>query len=352
MSKKYLNDSLKKVVSSHKFNLLASLSSIIALLGWALETFVNWSGISGVVGWMAAIVILLTFLLTLMGLVAFARKHYVLEEEKAANSKLLEHQSLNLQTFYHLRAALDRLQKLEHEVLSKMNTFKSDEALNTYIESKEKDAADIFKKFSTKAVNNAFRQSEIYFISKKINCENLRLTVKAIISENNQSSKDWLVKTVVRDSETWQKLDNDDEHYSDSKEHKVGENTDFFHVIDKNKPMFVANNLSKLGSKYKNSSTDWREHYNATFVVPIATQHKKSWMYFGFIALDSLNKNNVELFIKSKDNELYQILKSLSEAIAIWHMVYNGYIQNIYKEFDLIKDARSEVINAAAGEIK
>lgn len=344
---------MKKVVSSHKFNLLAGFASIMSLLGWALQTFITWSGISGVVGWIAAIVILLTFLMTLMVLVVFARKHYVLADEKEANSKLLEHQSLNLQTFYHLRSAIDSLQKLEQEVLSKMNEFISIEALNAYIESKEKDAAGIFKKFSTKAVNNTFKQSKIYFISKKINCDSLRLTIKAIISEDNQSATDWLVKTVVRDSDTWQKLGNDDDHYSfDSKEHKVGDNTDFFHVVDKNKPMFVSNNLSNIGTGYKNSSINWKEHYNATFVVPIATQHKKSWMYFGFIALDSLNENDEELFIKSKDNELYQILKSLSEAIAIWHMVYNGYVQNVLKEFALIEQARNDLIFTIAGEGK
>ncbi|WP_031568233.1 hypothetical protein [Rheinheimera texasensis] len=350
MSNKYINDSLRKVVSSYSFNLFAGLCSIIALVGWALQTFITWSGISGVVGWLATTVIVLTFFMTLMVLVVFARKHYVLADEREANSKLLEHQNLNLQNFYHLRSAIDRLQKLEQEVLSKMNEFTSIEALNSYIELKEKDGAAIFKKFATKAVNNSFKLAKIYFIAKKINVGSLRLTVKAIISQNNQNSADWLVKTVVRDSETWQKLGNDDENYTiDSKEHKIGDNTDFFYIVDKNNPMFVSNDLKKLSAKYKNSSNNWSENYNATFVVPIATQYKESWMYFGFIALDSLNEENLELFIKSKDNELYQILKSLSEAIAIWHMVYNGYIQNVLKEFSLIQQAKNETTCTQAG---
>lgn len=53
MKSKYVNDSIGKVVSSYKFNLLAGLASIISLVGWALETFVTWSGINGVVGWIA-----------------------------------------------------------------------------------------------------------------------------------------------------------------------------------------------------------------------------------------------------------------------------------------------------------
>ena len=345
MKSKYVNDSIGKVVSSYKFNLLAGLASIIALVGWALETFVTWSGINGVVGWIATIVILLVFVMTLMVLIVFARKHYTLEEEKNKKSQLLEHQNLNLQTMYHLRTALDRLQNLEKEVLTKMGTINSQEALETYIESKEKDAAHIFKKFSVKAVNNTYNLAKVYFISKGISSGDIRLTVKAIISDDNHKLDDWLVKTVVRASDSWQKLDNDDEHGSSTNsEHKIGDNTDFHHVIDTNALMFCCNDLKKRGAQYKNSSNSWTEHYNATQVVPIATQYKKSFLYFGFVSLDSLNENEQKIFVESKDNELYQILKSLAEAIAIWHIVYNGYIQNIFREHELIQQAKENLL--------
>jgi len=298
-------------------------------------------GINGVVGWMATAVILLVFLMTMMVLVVFARKHYMLEEEKGKNSQLLEHQHLNLQTLYHLRTALDRLQNLEKEVLNKMASINSKEALETYIESKEKDAAGIFKKFSTKAVNNTYKLARIYFIAKGMDVQDLRLTVKAVISDDKQNLDNWLVKTVVRDSDSWQKLDNDDNHQVSSKtDHKIGDNTDFHHVIDNKAIMYCCNDLQKKGASYKNSSASWREHYNATQVVPVATQYKDSWLYFGFVALDSLNKNKQEMFSDSKDNELYQILKSLAESIAIWHIVYNGYINNIFKEYELIQNAK------------
>jgi hypothetical protein len=347
----YINDSIKKVVSSHKFNLLAGFASMIALVGWALETFVTWSGISGVVGWLSAIIIILVFFMTLMVLVVFARKHYVLEEEKRKNSQLLEHQRFNLQTLYHLRTAIDRLQNLEEEVLGKISSISSKEALETYIESKEKDAANIFKKFSTRAVNNTYKLAEVYFTAKGLNVGNIRLTVKAVISDDKENLDNWLVKTVVRDSDSWQKLDNDEYQIASNTEHKIGDNSDFHYVIDNNAIMFCCNDLQALGGKYKNSSDSWREHYNATQVVPIATQYKDSWLYFGFVALDSMNEGKHEMFIESKDNELYQILKSLSEAFAVWHIVYNGYIQNIFKEFELVQSAKEESIkgNQALG---
>jgi hypothetical protein len=346
LKNKYVNDSLKKVVSSHKFNILAGLSSIIALIGWVLETFVTWSGIGGVVGWIATTVIILMFFMTLMVLIVFARKHYVLEEEKRKNSLLLEHQHLNLQTLYHLRTALDGLQNLEKEVLNKMAGIDSKAVLETYIESKEKDAAAIFKKFSTKAVNNTYKLAKVYFTYKGIDVGDIRLTVKAIISDDKENLDNWLVKTVVRDADSWQKLDNDDQHkISSGTDHKIGENTDFHSIIDNKALMYCCNDLKELGPEYKNSSPSWTEHYNATQVVPISTLYKDSWLYFGFVALDSLNNNKNEMFVDSKDSELYQILKSLSEAIAIWHIVYNGYIHNIFKEHELIQKAREEFLD-------
>lgn len=353
MIRNYLNNSIRSVVSSHKFNLLAGLASIIALIGWALETFVEWSGVNGIIGWLSSAVIILVFLMALMALVVFSRKHYALEMQISKNSKLLEHQHLNLQTLYHLRSALVRLQNLEQEVLDRMETISSKEALETFVELKEKDAAEILRNFANKSVNNTYKLAKAYFIAKGMDVENFRLTVKAVIPNDEQKLDNWLVKTVVRDSLTWQKINNDDESQAaNSLDHRIGENTDFYEVINNNSLVYFCNDLQQQGPKYKNSSESWREHYNATMVVPISSQHKNSWIYYGFVAIDSLNKNKLEIFTGSKEDPLYQILKSLAEALAIWHIVYNSYINSIFKEHGLIQKAKDTCneVRPATGE--
>ncbi len=348
LTKSYLKNSVSRVVSSYKFNLLAGTASIVSVVGWALDTFVTWSGIKGVVGWMASAVILILFFMTFMALIFFVRKHYQLEFQKERNTKLVKFQQLNTQIFYHLKAAIGRLKNLESEVLSSISKLQTKGEVEKYIESKEKDAASIFKKFAAKAVNNAYKQAEIYFLSKEIPVNDLRLTVKGLVSNKDSELKDWLVKTSVRDSNTWQHLDNDEHQVYKNRDHKLGDNTDFWEIVDNNKPMFVANNLKDLGGKYKNSSPNWSEDYNSSFVVPIVTNYNDSWIYFGFVALDSMNSDNQELFKESKEDELYQVLKGLAESLAIWHMVYNSYIDNVFTEFSALE----ELLAQAAAEQK
>ncbi|EHS4950271.1 hypothetical protein G6355_18490 [Vibrio cholerae] len=338
MTKNYLKNSISRVVLSYKFNLLAGTASIISLIGWALDTFVTWTGINGVIGWMASAVILILFIMTFMALIFFVRKHSQLELQKEQNTKLVKSQQLNTQIFYHLKSAIGRLKKLECEVLSSISKLQTKGEVEKYIESKEKDAANIFKQFAAKAVNNAYKQAEIYFLSKDLPVSSLRLTVKGLVSNKDSELKDWLVKTSVRDSNTWQHLDNDEHQAYKNRDHRLGDNTDFWEIVDNNKPMFVANNLKELAGKYKNSSPNWSEDYNASFVVPIVTNHNDSWIYYGFVALDSMNSDNQDLFKESKEDELYQVLKGLAESLAIWHMVYNSYIDNVFAEFCALKD--------------
>jgi hypothetical protein len=203
-------------------------------------------------------------------------------------------------------------------------------------------AATIFKKFATKAVNNAHKQACIYFNCKDLSPGRVRMTVKAIISDNGQDLGEWNVETIVRDSVSWQELGNDDDHEVESRvEHKIKDNTDFHSILDRGESMFCGNDFESMGSKYKNSAPRWRLHYNAALVVPVLTYHNNSSIYFGFVAIDSLNSKKEALFIDSKEDQLYQVVKSLSEVLSIWHMTYDNYINSILKEYEFVEKART-----------
>ena len=80
--------------------------------------------------------------------------------------------------------------------------------------------------------------------------------------------------------------------------YSVERNTAFIHIFQEREQVFARDDLQLLGNAYKNENTSWKKQYNATIVAPIrySIPEKGDYRCFGFIAIDSLNAGNKNIF--------------------------------------------------------
>jgi hypothetical protein len=119
-----------------------------------------------------------------------------------------------------------------------------------------------------------------------------------------KNGKKW-VYTAYRDPLTFERSQNYREvaakHYS------ISGNTAFAHIYTDKQAVYACDDLKALGVSYKNENTDWNKFYNATLLAPIRFNDITSGKCycFGFIAIDSNNKQKMKLF--SYDESRYII---------------------------------------------
>lgn len=118
--------------------------------------------------------------------------------------------------------------------------------------------------------------------------------VKALINENDR----WII-TVYRDPSTYEEWR--EEREVSSKIYSINGNSAFMHIFMNKQPYFRCDDLIKMGDSYMNENPLWREKYNATIVVPIRYYCKENGVHrlFGFISVDSLNRDKNNLFVNN-----------------------------------------------------
>ncbi len=154
-----------------------------------------------------------------------------------------------------------------------------------------------------------------YLISKDVylkECDDLCVTVKLMLESNNiislydktldrdvrtsiDKKNNWII-TVYRDPSTYEKWR--EEREVGSMIYSIEDNSAFMHIYMNKKSFFRCDDLASMGDAYINENQSWKEKYNATIVVPIRYYCKENGIYklFGFISIDSLNRDKNNLF--------------------------------------------------------
>lgn len=166
--------------------------------------------------------------------------------------------------------------------------------------------------------------------------DDICVTVKLMLESNNiielygntidrdtkssiNKKKKWII-TVYRDPDTYEKARENRE--VGTRLYSVEDNSAYMHICISKKAYFCSDNLIEMGDKYINENPSWRENYNATIVVPIRYYNKDSGFYrvFGFISIDSLNKDKNELFCNNTSRYIVGHSADLMASffLAIW----------------------------------
>lgn len=108
-------------------------------------------------------------------------------------------------------------------------------------------------------------------------------------------------------------------------------NTAFHDILVVRQPYYFCNNLKALGEKYHNESKEWKKYYNATLVVPIKCERtgRDESMYFGFLAADSLNSDDEEIY---DTKGCLIIMKHAADMLANFFMLLSFYNYQPVKE--------------------
>lgn len=191
---------------------------------------------------------------------------------------------------------------------------------------------DLFEKilfFITGSIRASFQN---YFRGRRIDInEDLAITVKLIIPselvinlfrnsaspvvrEEIKREEQWVI-TVFRDPYTYEKF-HDQREVRGKKLYNIGKNTAFHTIVTNHQSCFCCNDLQSLGDSYKNENVNWKKFYNSTLVVPIRYQLSEitgEYNYFGFLAVDSLNKKGLELY---DDKECRAILSHAANLLS------------------------------------
>jgi hypothetical protein len=191
---------------------------------------------------------------------------------------------------------------------------------------------DLFDKICSVVTTRTRNDLKDYFNSRGIDIgEDIAITVKLIINPKSLSNAplreedkqkllnrlQW-VKTAYRDPHTHAHFKHI-RRVSDDRLYDIAKNTAFEYIHEDGKPYFLSNNLKAIGQSYRNENSDWYKQYNATLVVPIqyVNELTKKTVRYGFLAADSLNKDEEELF--DEEGCLY-ILNHGADLLALWFL--------------------------------
>lgn len=173
-----------------------------------------------------------------------------------------------------------------------------------------------FKKICFQATNKTKELMQIYFQTKHIDVgDDLTVTVKLIFPASHllnffgnvqddeavqiRKNDRWVI-TVYRDSYTYGNRQDREVVTRKFTLYSLTNNSAFNNITSNNDTYFCSNNLQLLGETYINENKNWRKQYNAALVVPIRCANGKSRMDFGFLAVDSLNSDMLDLFDPDK----------------------------------------------------
>ncbi len=124
----------------------------------------------------------------------------------------------------------------------------------------------------------------------------------------------WVV-TVYRDPITFETMSGERE--VNARAYDIEDNTAFDNIYNHKDQYFRSNDLQGITAPpYKNTNDRWTEQYNATLVVPIRYEgkpHSNHYTCYGFLAVDSLNRNKETLYT---DQECLYILGHSADLLA------------------------------------
>lgn len=167
----------------------------------------------------------------------------------------------------------------------------------------------------TSSVKKSVKEYLIFRDVRINDYDDLCVTVKLILTSNNAlevygttldkvlggyiHKKDRWIVTVYRDPETYEKWRQERE--VGNRLYDVEDNSAFVHIYRKKRSYFYSDDLASMGESYVNENPLWRQMYNATLVVPIRyySSEKDIHKVFGFISIDSLNRDKNNLFVNN-----------------------------------------------------
>jgi hypothetical protein len=155
-----------------------------------------------------------------------------------------------------------------------------------------------------------------FLLSKGIDIgDDLSVTIKLTVSQNELISiltpilgskldsnlkkrirkKDKWVYTAYRDPDTFEKPERREVTATC---YSIDGNSAFAHIYNEKRAVYACDDLQALGVTYKNENPEWKKYYNATLIAPIRFNDNLlgKCYCFGFIAIDSNNKQKMKLF--------------------------------------------------------
>lgn len=184
--------------------------------------------------------------------------------------------------------------------------------------------------FTTSGLRSAFLS---LFKSRGIDIDDdIAISVKLIIPANNVVEmgrnfeehkkrqilrKDKWVITIFRDPFTYNH--HPEREVGGIKVYDIHNNTAFHHIFSSGHSLFFSNDLKSEGDHYLNENVNWKDHYNATLVVPIRYKDAvtEEQVCFGFLAIDSMNKDNIALF---DSVDCKNLLKHSADSLATFFL--------------------------------
>ena len=291
------------------YSFFASLASILSLAGWAGEKYAAFT--SETMGIISFFIIGSIFIFSI----------YLLLAAFISYEKIRDLHSDHVQSHritHNLRNAITSLQDLEFSTLDRIDTLKETNQFPDVKENNKLKRQNIFKELGANITGSVTKQIENHFTCNGYD-EEVRVTIKSIIHNEDPDQLNWRISTVMTDPQTSNNHGPALEREEDE-DHKIGKNSDFKGIMLGDENHFVCNNLEMLGDNtYENSSKDWRRRYNATMVIPIKSRPngKENSVYYGFLTADSKNKNNKALFNAEDDAPTINIMAHAADALAV-----------------------------------
>lgn len=187
-------------------------------------------------------------------------------------------------------------------------------------------------------VKNLKKTIDFHFKKMGYN-ENVSVCIKQLnkpYSSKDNRIGDLKVFSVYRDEDSYRKdMRKTGEMYS------VVKNSTFLHCIndhhnDRN-VMFIQNNIERALSTeaMEMENKNYRKFYNATAITPILKPRSTEILYYGFLAIDSLNNSvNDHLFdYKHLDGIMNTYAAFLGQFYHFTDMYVEDLFTNIYEEF-------------------
>lgn len=171
--------------------------------------------------------------------------------------------------------------------------------------------------------------------------------IKVIENNNNVSNKinreTASIKTFCRSRNVSpERVVSDTQH----KKIKINENTDFYEILDyenmeSNSCFYQPNlidydkSLRKVGQKYRNTTTDWKNYYRSTIVAPIRVANERLFYndikVIGFLCVDSMSVDALRNTPVER-NCYSNIVKAYADVAFIILNMYGYYLQKAKKQ--------------------
>lgn len=333
---------MPKLSNAELFGVLGSIFSIASVFLYGIDKLFSTGNSLIVIGFIALVVSMILIFI-----------FYVIKlknEYKKLNKNNLEKLKESYKFFHTIthsfRDSIWKIQNLQQDFdqRKELSNGLSQKDLHDYVHEK---SFSIFKSFADSITGTIVESLKTLFNVDNIE-ENFRITIKLLNPESDKDIKEWSVTTACRDPISITKVNKDAEKPS-----IIGENTDFYEIAYAGKRVFASNNLSDLAKRdsYKNSSTNWQNRYNSTIVLPIRyildekidkiiidkkkkvfekpVDAKNPRIIYGFLAADSLNVKNNNLFSDDLNTPIVNLIAHSADLLAIWFRYWEQHCEKL-----------------------